>query len=477
MFWMKHGSKLRKKAITRQLTSLYTLATFTLVIVISVFLFYIVRNVIVTGEVQYLIDEVQVIKNLIGKHPLSLSSVTQEINGVPLSLKDASYHYYVRLVGQRNKTLMITPGFIQTLKAAPFNLKTDNWQSNVIRWYSSDGKSFLLLSAPLDFEVEGKRLNSIEIALDDSYQHSLIKYFGYKLIGFLIICLAIIYIIGSLITRKGLRPLHSMAYTAECITIECLSQRINILEWPVEFTSLGNAFNKMLNGLDEAFKRLSQCTSELAHELRTPINNLLGQTEVALSRPRTETEYRYLLGSNYEEYQRIGKLVESILFLSKANNPHTKIQRTIFNVADELSSLCEYYQLLASEKNIKIRILGSAFLYGDQILFRRAVSNLVENSVHYTPPNGNVSIEVQASKTEIKLSVIDTGIGIIKENVDLIFDRFYRVDHKHIHTDDGLGLGLSIVRVIMDLHKGYIKIDSNVGVGTRIDLFFPVITA
>jgi signal transduction histidine kinase len=224
--------------------------------------------------------------------------------------------------------------------------------------------------------------------------------------------------------------------------------------------------------LKRSVERISQFSGNLAHELRTPINNLAGEAEVALSRDRTTDEYKEVLESSLEEYVRLSHMIDSLLFLARAENPETTIDRKTFDAALGVQKVQDFYDAMAEEKNITVTCDGKATLHADPMLFSRALSNLFGNSLKHTPAGGKICVQIQPADASVAIIVSDTGKGISSEHLSKIFDRFYRVaDPQSDHG--GAGLGLAIVQSIMDLHKGEVHIQSEPNRGTTVTLKFP----
>ncbi len=234
-----------------------------------------------------------------------------------------------------------------------------------------------------------------------------------------------------------------------------------------------SALKGALDRLKDSHARISQFSADLAHELRTPINNLRGEAEVALSRSRTADEYREVLESSLEEYARLSRMIDSLLFLARAESPETQIERKWFGAREEIAGVRDFLDAIAEEQGVEVTCHGNELLNADPMLFRRAVSNLLTNALQHTPRGGKVCISVKKlSDASVEVSVSDTGFGIPPEHLPRIFDRFYRVNHARSQPK-GMGLGLSIVKSIMDLHGGSVTIQSERGAGTIASLRFP----
>lgn len=282
--------------------------------------------------------------------------------------------------------------------------------------------------------------------------------------------------LSYVLVRRALRPLRRITRQARNITMEGLNVRLDQADAAPELRELGVSLNGMLARLERGFQLLSQYTENLAHDLRTPVNNLRGQTEVILSRPRSAEDYQSLLASNLEEYERLSRMIENILFLARAGNAQIALRRAELDLGEQLRQVAEYFEGLAEESGATLRLQASGTIRADGVLFRRAVSNLLSNALRYTPAGGVIELATQRAPGGLVISVSNPGPGIAAEHLDRIFERFYRIDEARSNSADSTGLGLAIVRSIMDLHQGRASVESDGGV-TRFSLYFPDRTA
>jgi len=196
-------------------------------------------------------------------------------------------------------------------------------------------------------------------------------------------------------------------------------------------------------------------SSDIAHELRTPVSNLLTQTQVTLSKDRNSDEYRDVLVSNIEEFERLSRMISDMLFLAKSENNLIIPHREQLSLRDEVHGLFEFYGILSEDKSIVMTCSGSARVSGDRLMLRRAISNLLSNALRYTPTGGRITVHIDdTGDSLVKLSVENTGVAIPDEHLPRLFDRFYRVDGSRQRFGDGVGLGLAITRSIMRAHGG-----------------------
>ncbi|MGU7769139.1 heavy metal sensor histidine kinase [Burkholderia sp. MR1-5-21] len=306
---------------------------------------------------------------------------------------------------------------------------------------------------------------SDRMRLLDSYRDKL------KLAGALGVLLAML--LSYWLIRTTLAPLREIVTNTGRITVDKLDTRLDASRAPRELRTLVDAQNAMLGRLQQAFGHLSQFSADLAHDLRTPLNNMRGATEVALARPRSTDEYQALLESNLEEYDRLARMIENVLFLARAEHPGFVTRQRAFDVHDELTRIAGYFEGLADEAGSVLRVEGSGRLTADIELFRRAVSNLLANALRYTPKGGEITLSVRETAASVQVVVANPGEPIDPALLPRIFERFVRGDPARSGGGPGgtAGLGLAIVRSVMELHGGTARVESDAA-GTRFILDF-----
>ncbi|MDD2878955.1 MAG: heavy metal sensor histidine kinase [Rhodoferax sp.] len=273
-------------------------------------------------------------------------------------------------------------------------------------------------------------------------------------------------LLGWAVVRRGLAPLRAMQVQAQGVNAQQLNQRLPVETVPRELAELAQSLNDMLARLQDAFQRLSDFSSDIAHELRTPVSNLLTQTQVTLTRERSAQTYRDILESNAEEFERMARMISDMLLLAKADNGLVLPQREPLVMATEIRALFDYFEAIAEEKNITLSLEGDCKLSADRLMLRRAVANLLSNAVRHAHPSSTVSVSLQTLHTGVQISVSNVGDDIAPEHIDRVFDRFFRVDPARQRSFEGTGLGLAITQSIVTAHDGRIRATSANGLTT-----------
>lgn len=276
--------------------------------------------------------------------------------------------------------------------------------------------------------------------------------------------IAVMSLMGWLAVRQGHAPLREIVARIRRTSGSELGTRIPPETVPGELSDLAVSFNEMLGRVEDSFQRLTHFNADIAHELRTPITNLMTQTQVALSRARSVDEYREILYSNMEEYDRMAQMVSDMLFLAQADNDTTMGEGADLDVGAEVTALFDYYEGWAEERGVSLVLEGGARVKADRAMLQRALGNLVSNAIRHTPRGGTVLVKLAASKNgRIGIEVQNPGPDIPAEHLSKLFDRFYRVDPSRQRTDAGTGLGLAIVKSIVDAHDGSVDVSSRGG--------------
>ncbi len=452
-------------SITFRLTFLYILSASVILCSIGWYLHQSLAMTLEQDNRQFLLQEIQLLRFVLQEQPPNLERLADEQRE---GISVPAGRYYSRILDETGHSLIETPGMESLPTARQFPEPSEPPEMNGVVQSIPDGRTFMLMTAWNGATPK----QTIHIALDISHEATLLAQYQGNLIGALVLGLLFSTVAAIFIARRGLSPLAEMAQHVEGITATQLHEQLDPASWPKELCALASAFNAMLRRLAKSFAQLTQFSADLAHELRTPINNLMGATEVGLAKSRNADEYREILESNLEEYGRLSRTVETLLFLARAENTEIPLRKTRLDGRAELEAVCSYHEALAEGKDIRLTCQGHGFLNADGQQFKRVLSNLLLNAIQHTPNGGQICLSLRPAEDEsAEVSVQDTGYGIATEHLPKLFDRFYRVDPAR--SEEGTGLGLAIVKSIMDLHGGSVVIHSAPGAGTVVTLHFP----
>lgn len=326
----------------------------------------------------------------------------------------------------------------------------------------------------------GNRTILIRLALNEEpLWHNFREVVSVMLLG-LPLALAIAGLGGYALARRVLLPLETMARRVEQITAERLGDRLPIDNPDDELGYLARVFNDTLARLERSFEQLRRFTADASHELRTPLTAIRSVGEVGLQRQGSASYYRDIIGSMLEEANRLTRLVDSLLTISRADGGQIQLNRTEVALLALLRESTSLLEVLMEEKNQRLVLNGDQdiLVSADRLILRQALVNLIDNAVKYSPPGGSIWVRAEtASPNEAVVEVKDSGPGIAPEHRSKIFERFYRVDRARSREAGGAGLGLSIVRWAVEANGGKIELDSEEGQGSTFRIRLPLVTA
>lgn len=274
--------------------------------------------------------------------------------------------------------------------------------------------------------------------------------------------------------RRGLLPVRDMATRAAEIHPGQLHVRLNVVDAPTELRALAGAFNAMLDRLTDGYQRLSQFSADLAHEIRTPLGVLIGQTQVTLAQPRSLDEYKSVLESNLEEFEHLNRLSENMLFLARADEGRQAVDKVTLDMDRELHKIADYFEGLALERDMRFSIEAEGVANVNADLFRRAVGNLVVNAIRHGREGTTVRLRSASAGDRMIIEVENEGAGLSPDQLGRLFDRFYQADAARSGSSSSHGLGLAIVDAIMRLHAGVADVSCPEEGMLRFRLSFPL---
>lgn len=436
-------------AISLRISLIFSLFTIVILLIMGIVIHQLVMHHFEQQDHTQLEGKVELIENLLKQYPNNDLFLTTQ-------LKDA-------LVGHHGLMVQIERpiGHLLLSSHPPLissKLRLQDAKNPLTEW-QTNGHNFrgLIVTSP-----HTKLADSHQIILGiDTTEHQLfLDDFRQQLLIIGSAGTLTLMLLGWVAARRGLRPAHTMARVAEGISAQDLTGRLEVNHIPVELRSLAIAFNEMLDRLESAVARLSDFSSDLTHELRTPINNLMTQTQVCLSRKRDISTYQEVLFSNLEEYERLARMISDMLFLAKAEHGLCLPNLQPVKLDQEVQALFEFYDALAAEKGMKLASSGKATIQGDALMLRRALSNLLSNALRYAKPGTDIHVVIVQQASSTIITIQNEGPTISKDQQQRIFDRFYRTDASRRRTDEGAGLGLAITKSIVEAHGGCIEVDS-----------------
>ena len=450
----------RPAAITLRLTLLFSLASTVVLLLLGYLIGGAVEHHFVEQDMAVLTGKLD-----LTRHALEKVRSENDLISIPQQLDDS-------LVGHQGLALVVVAPDGQKLFATsgaefPQMLLDKPVPADSLRpvfWKTAGNIPFRGLAALANTGIRGAPPAIIAVATDISHHEHFMNSFRITLWSFVVLAALLTGLLGWVAVRRGLYPLQAMRRKAEGITAQKLDDRLDVESVPLELVDLAEALNAMLSRLEDSFRRLSDFSSDLAHELRTPVSNLLTQTQVTLSRPRTPEDYRDVLVSNVEEFERLSRMIADMLFIAKADEGQIIPSRERIELERVAEDLIDFYRLIADEKGVSLSRSGAAQMIGDPLMMRRAISNLLSNAIRHTQSGEGVSIAIEpADSGRIRIIVTNSGETIPAAHLRRLFDRFYRVDPSRHWQGTHSGLGLAIVKSIVEAHGGEVSIFSAAG--------------
>lgn len=464
----------RSWSLAGRLTAWYALTSLVLIFCTAALLYWAVVTSMRRDDDLFLADKIHVMRALLRERPDDHNALEEEVE-----LETAARRYeqfFVRLVDEQGREQLSTPGMDSLLPPSLFPpaIPANSEPGHGPEIRAANGREFLIFAARAGVG-NSRREWVMQIGVDRSHDEALLGDYRNWLWLALGMAVVVCPLVGHRIAKRGIRPVQDISRTAELTGSQNLKARIDPAGYPVELAALAQTFNAMLNRLDDAFGRLSRFSADIAHELRTPVNNIRGEAEVTLSRGRSLEEYKDALGSCLEESGRLSGLIESLLFLARAESPGTHLVRQPVDLRNELHALRDYYEAIAADSGITLTVAADPEMVADldRLLIQRAIANLVENAISHTSPGGTVSLDARVDQGWFRIRVRDTGDGIAPEHLPHVFDRFYRADSARSSRGGHMGLGLAIVRAVVELHGGSVEMESMLHHGTEVRLRLP----
>ncbi len=463
----------RVLALTARIVGGYTLAAAVILSSSAFFLYRGLEQGFVVEDTELLSDQIEQVRGLVAKGEGDLEDTRQFILGAA-GVRNLE-KYYGRLLDEHGAVIAETPGMDRVAPAtAGFStpISAGEELKEVIYWHDSQGIFALLGSAQIVRSGGGEPW-VFQIALDADHVAEWLGEYRERLYWMIGGGTFVTALLGWFVTRRGLRPLRQITAAVKDVTAHEMHGSLDAKQWPSELAALAGEFDEMLARLRKSFEQITQFSADVAHEFRTPLNNLMGATSLALSKPRDTEDYRAALEANLEQFERLGRMVESLLFIARAENAQAVLELSSCDVAASAREVADFFSALAEDRGIALTTEGEGRVQADEVLLRLALTNLISNALRHTPHGGEVKVRVAPLGDGCEIAVSDTGVGIAEEHRARLFDRFYRVDASRAGSESGSGLGLAIVKSVLTLHGGTVSVESEPGRGTRFRIFFP----
>ncbi len=294
----------------------------------------------------------------------------------------------------------------------------------------------------------------VQIGVNMAQEARLLERLAWTLLGAVVLGTALVSLTGMWLVRRGLRPLKALADQTAAMAPDKANQPIDAMAFAEELRPWITQFNALLLRVQRAYVQLESFNADVAHELRTPLANLIGSTELALTRQRANEELQTVLASNLEEIGRLSGIVTDMLFLSKADRGTSTRSRTVVSLAAQARDVIDFYDAMLDEAGLKAEVRGDAMADVDAALIRRALSNLLGNAIRFATPASTLGIDIAEDSDEFTISVVNRGEPIDATALPRLFERFYRAAQARDGSTRHHGLGFSIVEAIARMHGG-----------------------
>lgn len=443
-----------RNSLTTRLVLFFTTAALLIVLGLATIFVFAIQQHFVALDRAVLSDKQHLIQDILA----SSSSLTDSMDRLTEAL---GHHHglFVLIRDAQGRNLFASDGFEFSRE---FMAKSDATVGEQLTEWRDKAVEYRALGAWFKPQNGSGERVAIVVVLDTTHQSVFLRSLGRGVVFYVIVASIVVGVLAWISAYQGLAPLRSMRQFAAAVTGSGAGPRMPVATVPIEMASLAMELNQMLDRIQADSKKLSDFSSDLAHELRTPINNLLTQTQVALSQARAADQYREVLYSNAEELQRLARMVADMLYLAKTEQVAKLPTVERFQAEVEAHSLVEFYEALSEEKALNVTLSGNGIVAGDRLMFRRALSNLLSNAIRHTPEKGTVSVMIAQGPANIRVIVENSGTGIDERDLPRLFDRFFRADPSRAHpASEGAGLGLSITKAIVEAHGGTVHAESS----------------
>ncbi|MCK9189457.1 heavy metal sensor histidine kinase [Acidithiobacillus sp.] len=468
---LKHATEAFRRvtgSIAVRLTLWYALLSVLLIAAVGSALYWVLAEQLRQVDSQILSSKINAVHSALSQHAGNVEALQHEmqleastIRGVFIWVNRPPAGIIAR--GRDFNPLLDSP---RPFTKSPNALEKTEW-----RWKIRDHDHYLVMAQ----RFAGHPPTTIYVAVSTTQEAQFLALYRQVLLLATTLVLLAAVAAGYLIARRAMRPVARLAEIVDELGAAQLHRRVADEHWPGELRTLAANFDRLLGRLETSFNRISRFSADIAHELRTPLHILRGEAEIALSRNRSLADYQACIESAMDEYGRLSGMVDALLFLARAEQPDAQLDTPLLDSREEVAAVCAFYQAMADELGVALVNRASGSVAANPGLLRRALGNLLGNALRHTPAGGQVSIRTAIQPSLLQIIVSDSGSGMAAEDLPHVFDRFYCADVARMRQGQGTGLGLAIVRSIMQLHRGEVALQSELGMGTIVTLSFPII--
>lgn len=450
-----------KTSITRRLTLLFVFASSAVLLALGFVIASSVEQHFEELDMEVLMGKMELVR-----HSLAMFKSQDDLERITQLLDNAlvgRHGLEVMVLSPNHDVIFATPNASFPIDLVAASAAHSSHQA--LTWTQAE-QTYRGIAAELPTGSSARSRVIVAVATDTVHHQAFFRSFLQTLWLFVAGAAALTGLLGWAAARRGLAPLRAMREQTQAVTAQQLSHRLSVESVPLELAELAESLNEMLARLEKAFLRLSEFSSDIAHELRTPVSNLMTQTQVALARARSADEYRGILESNAEEFEHMARMISDMLLLAKAENGLAVPNRERVSLAGEVRVLFDYYDAVAEEKGLQLKLEGEGEVNADRLMLRRALGNLLSNAVRHSAANTTIQVNISEAAQAVSIAMENTGDTILAEYLDRVFDRFFRINPSRQRSSEGTGLGLAITKSIVTAHDGTIAARSAEGVTT-----------
>lgn len=472
MFWKK--DKHYSVSIIGNLSGFFTIFSTLLLVLLGIGLYLITAEKMKMEDTQSLKDFASLIMTDMKKEK-NIPEVIQK----HLYQEVSAFHYH------RYQLMVITPNRHLVFRSADFPLKqidnraidTSLTEKNGYPLFECSKQQQHFIGTRFSLTLKDQQVTAyrVYVTMNVTPRYQFLSTLKMTLLWFVCFGSLLFCLVSFVILETGLKPLIQFRQALEQINFQNLEKRLASTPWPKEIIPLAKTFDLMMDKINEGVSQLKQFSSTVAHELKTPLAKMRVSTEVLLNKERTLKEYQTIITENLDELERLSGLIDRLLMLAQMENGTYPLERQQLSVAQLLSQLENYYELLLQEKHATFKIIGDALVHADKMLLSIVFDNLISNALKYSDHDSTITVVIdQPSREIVQIIFSDTGYGISTDQLEHIFNRFFRVETSRTRNPEGHGLGLAVVQSIMHLHRGHIEVESQLKKGTTFTLTLPV---